>query len=803
MAKRASATRKKRIVNKRTVKKRVVKKRTSSGGKAEASGGNYEALVATWYAHLVLLGGAAQPPFDLRAGLQVVSFSCQSEAPVDDVNATTSDAGIIFVQAKRSVTMSSVASSSFAKALDQFVRLVQACAAKDPKHTWSRPLDPLRDRLVLATRSASSAKVTEVLSELLRRICDGAEVRTIKDVAVSQAEKEVAKTVETGLKRSWRAAYGRAATVGDLHAILRLFRVQALDLESDQRDQRIIHEQFRVDLLQDPTQAGVAFAELVKLSGRLRAERSGSDRPTLLRLLTDAGIRLRAMPDFRGDVAALTQWTTARLASAPRFTRLLADDPRLTIERAAWPAFRAAVETRSTLLVGEPGAGKSGLTYRLVSSAREAGRDVVFIPVDLLNVDTFAGLQTELGITHALAEVLANWPGSDRGLLILDALDAARKPETQKLLREVVGQVLGHGDTRWNVIASVRKYDLRQGTEWSAMFRGRLPVPDHADPEFSGVSHVSIGRLSNAEVSQIAGSLPALEDLYTRASPKLRDLLQNIFNLHLLADLLSAGVARADLNEITTQSELLDSYWRYRVRGEDGRHDERETALTVIVNRMIDTQELRVLRADIRPHVVADALVGLERQGILHAEDQGGRPNEDVLLFNHHVLFDYAVARLIFLRGRQPDRLVALLSARRELSLMLSPSLTLALTDAWNAGTDRKPFWELAFALGATRGLPGVAQLAAPTVVVEHTKDLADVNPVLEALKATGARRDAAENVALNIVGALFVRMNAGVPLVGPSAGPWMEFADQLTSLGQDRLMLAVRALIANAVNAL
>ncbi len=779
------------------------KKSTSSGGKAEASGGNYETLVTIWYAHLVLLGGVAQPPFDLRADLQIVSFSCQTEAPVDDVNATTSDAGIIFVQAKRSVSLSAAPRSSFAKALDQFVRQVRACAAGELKHIWSRPLDPSRDRLVLATRSASSSKVTEVLPELLRRIRDGAEVRTLKDVAVSQTEKEVARVVEISLKRSWKSAYRRAATPTDLNTILRLIRVQELDLESGRRDRRIIHEQFRANFLQDPTQAGVAFSELIKLSARLRAERSGSDRPTLLRLLTDAGIGLRAMPDFRGDVGALSQWTTARLASAPRFTRLLAGDARLTIERAAWPAFRSAVETRSTLLVGEPGAGKSGLTYRLASSAIEAGRDVVFIPVDLLNVDTFSGLQAELGITHGLADVLANWPGSDRGLLILDALDAARKPETQKLLREVVGQVLRHSETRWNVVASVRKYDLRQGTEWSAMFRGRPPIPGHADPEFSGVSHVSVGRLSNAEVSQIAGTLPALEDLYRRASPKLRDLLQNIFNLHLLADLLSTGVARSDLSEITTQSELLDSYWRHRVRREDGRHDDRETALTVIANKMIDTQELRVLRADVRPHVVADAMVDLERQGILHAEDQGGRANEDVLLFNHHVLFDYAVARLIFLRGRQPDRLVSLLSTRRELSLMLSPSLTLALSDAWNAGMGRKPFWELAFALGGVNDLPGVAQLAAPTVAVEHTKDLGDLMPVLEALKGTGAPKEAAENVARNIVGALFVRMKAGVPLVGPSAGPWMEFADQLTSLGQDRLMMAVRALIANAVDAL
>jgi hypothetical protein len=108
-------------------------------------------------------------------------------------------------------------------------------------------------------------------------------------------------------------------------------------------------------------------------------------------------------------------------------------------------------------------------------------------------------------------------------------LDAARKPETQKLLREVVGGLLRVLGSRRNVVASVRKYDLRQGTEWSTMFRGWSPVPTHADSEFSHVRHISVGRLTESEVSQIAASFPALEQLHKHASEKLRDLLQNIF----------------------------------------------------------------------------------------------------------------------------------------------------------------------------------------------------------------------------------------------------------------------------------
>ena len=95
----------------------MAKKKRSSGGKAEASGSNYKTLVAVWYAHCLLLGRAAPPPFDLPADTQFTSISCQSDALVDDVNAVTDDGGIVFVQAKRSVDLGATATSAFAKAL--------------------------------------------------------------------------------------------------------------------------------------------------------------------------------------------------------------------------------------------------------------------------------------------------------------------------------------------------------------------------------------------------------------------------------------------------------------------------------------------------------------------------------------------------------------------------------------------------------------------------------------------------------------------------------------------------------------
>ena len=161
------------------------------------------------------------------------------------------------------------------------------------------------------------------------------------------------------------------------------------------------------------------------------------------------------------------------------------------------------------------------------------------------------------------------------------------------------------------------------------MFRGEPPVATHVDTEFSHVRHIAVGPLTNVEVNQISTLLPELDELYKQASEQLRLLLQNIFNLHLLAELLREGVTGSSLGAISNQAQLLDSYWHHRVHRADGKHDAREIALTAIVNDMIDAQSLRVLRAEVRQKLDAEALVDLERHRILRAEDQRGTPNEE------------------------------------------------------------------------------------------------------------------------------------------------------------------------------
>jgi hypothetical protein len=771
--------------------------KSSAGGKAEAAGGNYETLVAAWYCTRLLLGRSAHPLFDLPASARFTKLACQTDEPIDDLNCDTTEQGRVFVQAKRGVSLSNAANSPLGKAINQFVRQKKAWADATAASPMARALDRNRDRLVLATRSGSSRKIVEILPRLLRGLRDRGDAQLLADVQTSQEEQEVASRIEAQIRRSWSATYGCDATSADIGSLLRLVWVHPLDAEEGGRDRSGALDLMRAAVLADPLQADLAFSELIKLCARLRAERSATDVSTLQMTLARVGVKLVALPDYRSDIEALRNWTNVQLQKASRFTRLLEAVPYSVIEREVWPIFRDGALAESFLAVGDPGAGKSGLIYRLAAHLRDVGCDVVFIPVELLNVTRLSDLQGELRICRPLGEVLQNWPGDAKAVLIVDALDAARKFETQTVLRESIDQVLRLAGARWNVVASVRKYDLREGTEWRRLFEGNPLSNVFVDHEFPFVRHVWVGRLSEEEIGQSTVFSPDLNRLFLQANPKLKLLLRNIFNLHLLAELIAHGVVEADLISIRTQSELLDTYWRHRVRRDDGDHDARELALTAVTQEMIARKSLRVFRADIRDRVEAAALIDLERNDILRAEDDVRGANEDIMHFSHNVLFDYAVARLLFRRGKDPTRLTELLRADRALALMVGPSLTMALHDAWGADSTRAAFWDLALAIAREDGLPQAAYLAAPMVAAESAATLGDLGPLLSGLRQSDTPRGAAERIVQHLIGALLVRHKGGVSFVGPSAGPWMELAEALSALETDAAMFAIKPLVA------
>ena len=773
---------------------RQASNRAGSGGRAEASGSNFEVRVQAWYCVLMIAEGGAQPPHDLTPDTRLVSVACQAVMEVDDAVARTSADGWIFAQAKRRVNLSALATSPLASSLDQFVRQYKACQEASADAQPPRPLDHTRDRLVLALGSASSSNVKTILPNLLRSVRHGV-AASLGAAAGSAAETEVAKAVETCLQRSWNAAYGRAPSAEELRDILTLTYVQQFNIEAGEADERRALDLLRT-VLAAPDDAPAAWAKLLELCAQMRADRSATNFNGLLRMLRQVRIALNAPADYRGDIAALESWTARSLGAAPRFVQLLASRPDTRLTRDVWPTIRAAADQDSFLIVGDPGSGKSGLTYTLGLDHQQAGKDLVFLPVDALKADSQPALRAALGIVHDLADVLSHWPGISEALLVVDALDAARDGETRAVLRSVIDEVMRDAGGRWRVVASVRKYDLRHGLQWAQLFAGVPPAADHADRAFPHVRHVAVRPLTEAEIGQLASTYAPLHALVATAPAGLRALLGNIFNLHLLTELLADGVVGETLRDVHSQSELLDLYWEHRVIRDDDGHDAREALLLSIVERMISTRRLQITRRSVGQGPHAGLLPDLLRQGVLSAGEMDGREDEGVLLFSHNVLFDYAAARLWLDGGRDIDHLISRLTAGPELTLMLSPSLSMVLGETWAAPDPARPrFWDLGLQMAIAEGLPEVARLMAPMVAAEQARSPGEFAPLIAALQQPGTK-EAAERFAPHLVGAALFLASTGTPLLGPSAGPWAQLAEGLSAHLGDGLIDAVRPLL-------
>ncbi len=260
---------------------------SASGGKAEAAGAQYEALVIAWYCTQVLLGSMTQPPLDLPSGALLVRVASQRSV-VDDVNIDTSEGGRIYVQAKRSVSLSRSQESAFARTLEQFVRQYQLGA---PEESGSRPLDG-RDRLVLVTRSGSSSKIVEVLARMLQGVRDSSRFFSLPEVATTQEERDVGEAVNRHLERIFAELNGVGPTPEAMRSLLRRLWIQTLDLEGSSDTRRSLVKDLR-HILESAKQAEAAFSILLQISLRIRAGASEVDEDALKQALTRGEVTIR------------------------------------------------------------------------------------------------------------------------------------------------------------------------------------------------------------------------------------------------------------------------------------------------------------------------------------------------------------------------------------------------------------------------------------------------------------------------------------------------------------------------------
>ena len=320
----------------------------------------------------------------------------------------------------------------------------------------------------------------------------------------------------------------------------------------------------RTSVVADTSRAGEAWNALHTAVTANAAGQSGLDRHRGQELLRREAIPLVAPRSYREDIAALRARTDRTLAVLADLADIALRNGRAKIARDAPQALLTLTENTSCLSSATPAAARA---RRSTSSrwAQAAGADVVALAADQLDSGSLGSLRTELNLDRDILDVLENWP-TERGVLLIDALDAARGDGTQQALLDLIAAVRRHAP-QWTVVASIRRFDLRHNHNIRSLFPIGNAVADdpYLDHEFFDLSHFCVAQLSDGELAQLADVMPNVHAFLENATEQMHRLVRTPFNLRLLAQMLDADIAPYELHPIATRLQLLERYWQLRV----------------------------------------------------------------------------------------------------------------------------------------------------------------------------------------------------------------------------------------------
>lgn len=747
------------------------------------AGARYQNQVTAWLAAKML---AERPAAPILARGAIAYIAAESGEAVDDILAGNDQGSFVFVQAKRTLSLSTRDGSDLESVVNQAVRQI-AATVEPGKRPWSRALSPDSDRILLITSTDSPATIKTHLRDALQRIRGLHPEQSFMDAAKNRQEEEALKNLVTLLNREWEKVTGAAPSVDEQKFFLKLFDVEVLDPDDGETHESGAKADLAAFVLEDSSQEHIAWTSLVTICGTSAARQTGFTLEGLRRSLRADNLALKAVPRFDADIEALRRHTKTTLDHLAGLSRIQIGGQDLKVDRSAVSELVRVAQQTSSLVVGQPGAGKSGATYDTARRLQEQGYDVICFAVDRLDFTSLSQVQAELGLKHPLTDVIRAWDGNGSGIILIDALDAARGAAASEVILALI-QELKNG-SRWNIVASVRKWDLRYNTELRATFRltsAAQVAAELTDPEFYDLTHVNVPLFSLEELDEICSRSTPLRTLKENAGADTLALLRVPFNLRLAAELLDSGMEPAEFSPLRDQVGLLEAYWKRRVAVvPDG--DSREQVLRLCLSDMVANRRLRTSRAKALEGGGTEPLQQLLSLNVLSEwqASAASSPNRQLLAFAHNVLFDFGAAELYL--PHEPDDFLARMAAQPDLALLLRPSLHMRFQRLWM--TDKALFWDLTFRLCANESLPALLQSCPLGIVAQNAKTADDVQLLAEQLRQPPADQTlGAARAYRHLVGVLVAGACDNQPDLGGDAGPWLDLAsDALVPAGSSQ----------------
>ena len=695
------------------------------GGHATHSGIRFQDQVAAWFA-VHAISDEPVHALGLPADFAPTYIAQETASAVDDTVVGFPLNACCFVNSKKRIPLSASANSELASVIGQFVAQWRNLSNSDE--------ETLRhSRLVLAVPPSGTQKLVSASRAILERIANIGQLEPRKEIATNQTE-ERAFDHWIQLTRQAMSSAGFEVTDANIVAMFRRVRIMVFDFDSSAATTAL--NLLRRSVLEDPTQAEAAWSELTALALTMGAQRIRLDRTQLRRRLIDHGFSLHDLPEFAQDIQRLRDLTTETLTSLRHLSVIDAPTETGNVEIHITRDFTQKLLTQAAsstfLLIGEPGSGKSACLYRLAQQLIESGRATLTLAVDQHLVQSIAQWQHEIGLSRPLLQVLDAWQSNGPGTVIIDALDATRGNPAERVFEELIRYIIESMPT-WNVVATIRRFDLMHGQRFRRLFAGSPTIADYSDPEFPSVRHFLIPQLTKEEIHQALQCSTPLNKAFHNGRPAFRDLLCSPFNLYLLAGVLHTR-PDANLTNLSNTVGLLDEFWDARICDPPREKGTRESALETVLEAMMQCHTM-----SLSMHLVSDqARDGVEQLLSLDVLRPTKQRCSQVFEFSlsHHYLFDYAIARLILGGGIGAQFLDVVANANENI-LLFAPSIRLALRMAWEINPQpHSDFWTTALHIAECSNLGTFLRRLPTDIAAESLIHRAEADHLINALKS-------------------------------------------------------------------
>ena len=342
------------------------------------------------------------------------------------------------------------------------------------------------------------------------------------------------------------------------------------------------------------------------------------------------------------------------------------------------------------LMVGGPGFGKSFIIDALQRYYYQQNIPCYVLRINELIDGDPAEINENLGFTEGWLDKLALISSEDKqfkGLLIFDGLDTAKNERLKDKVFKYIRSALKRLKGSWNILVGCRTYDTVKSISLQLLFPGA-----GFDSGIVGCRHIEIPYFSEQEVKDIFSTHPKIGEKVKGCTDNLLKLLSVPYFMGLLEQIVNHRTdKKLNLSAVTTESQLLDFYWRIKVesnRGLDLFAHKITSAFAGIPSLSMETYNI----------VAAQDAIEFEellKQGII-VEHGLHRKN---ISFAHNILLEYAVSH--YLLYDQVDKQIDFLNSNNRLPFLFRQSFVYFYNDLWHYNRDL--FWDHYFQIKAVK----------------------------------------------------------------------------------------------------